>query len=110
MLSIYPSMEMDESSKYSAAALKYDLNESSVPKVIASGTEVTAEEIIQIAKEHGIPIREDPALMEMLMKVEILDDIPEEAFALVAEIFAFIYEMNLKAQKKDNHDYDVEDR
>jgi len=82
----------------SAAALKYDLDISHVPKVIASGTDVTAEEIILLAKEYGIPVREDPALMEMLMKVELMDNIPEEAYAIVAEIFAFIYEMNLKAQ------------
>ena len=43
-------------------------------------------------------MREDPALMEMLMKVDLMDNIPEEAYAIVAEIFAFIYEMNLKAK------------
>ncbi len=90
---------MSEQKNRSAAALKYDLDISSVPKVIASGTDVTAEEIILLAKEYGIPVREDPALMEMLMKVDLMDDIPEEAYAIVAEIFAFIYEMNLKAQK-----------
>ena len=89
---------MSEQKNTSAAALKYDLDISHVPKVIASGTDVTAEEIILLAKEYGIPVREDPALMEMLMKVDLMDDIPEEAYAIVAEIFAFIYEMNLKAK------------
>ena len=89
---------MIDQKNISAAALKYDLDISHVPKVIASVTDVTAEEIILLAKEYGIPVREDPALMEMLMKVELMDNIPEEAYAIVAEVFAFIYEMNLKAQ------------
>ena len=90
---------MSEQKYIAEAALKYDLDISHVPKVIASGTDVTAEEIILLANEYGIPVREDPALMEMLMKVELMDNIPEEAYAIVAEVFAFIYEMNLKAQR-----------
>lgn len=93
---------MTEKTELSAAAIKYDLDESSIPKIIASGNNITAEEIIQIAKEYGIPIKEDPALMEMLMHIEVMDEIPPEAYSLVAEIFAFIYEMNLKAKKVGN--------
>ncbi|MCH8927742.1 MAG: EscU/YscU/HrcU family type III secretion system export apparatus switch protein [Candidatus Marinimicrobia bacterium] len=93
---------MAEKTDLSAAAIKYDLDESIIPKIIASGNDVTAEEIILIAKEYGIPIKEDPALMEMLMHIEVMEEIPPEAYALVAEVFAFIYEMNLKAKKAEN--------
>ncbi|MFA8437521.1 FlhB-like flagellar biosynthesis protein [Pueribacillus sp. YX66] len=76
-----------------AAALTYDELEQSAPKVIAKGSGEIADEIIQLAKEHNIPIQEDPTLVRLLSELEINDTIPEELYEVVSEIFAFIYKI-----------------
>ena len=43
--------------------------------------------------------------MEMLMRFDIMEEIPPEAYALVAEVFAFVYEMNLEAKKIENENH-----
>lgn len=76
-----------------AVALSYDEMRDSAPKVVAKGTGEIAKEIIEIAKEHDVPIQEDPTLVEMLSELEINQTIPEELYEVVAEIFAFIYKV-----------------
>ncbi len=90
---------MTEQKEQKATALNYDLEKAFAPRVTATGKGETAEEIIRIARENGIPIREDSALMELLMNVDVMEEVPPEAFQLVAEVFAFIYEMNTKAKE-----------
>lgn len=82
--------------KKKAAALKYDRGSASAPKVTAKGDGVTAENIIKIAKLHDIPIQEDADLIELLSKVEIDQEIPEEMYKAVAEVFSFIYKTTKK--------------
>ena len=53
-----------------------------------------AERIISLAKSLGIPIKEDPDLITILSKVELGQEIPEEIYALVAEILSFVYNLN----------------
>ena len=73
----------------SAVALQYD--QMSAPKVTAKGTDDLADEIIALAKEHDIPIREQPDLVQLLANVELGDEIPETLYLAVAEIISFIY-------------------
>ncbi len=80
--------------KLKAAALKYEKYKDSAPKVVAKGKGYIAEKIIEIAKENNIPIKEDPDLIEMLYKLDIYDEIPEELYKVVAEIFAYIYKIS----------------
>jgi flagellar biosynthesis protein len=82
-----------------AAALKYKMNEDAAPKMVAKGKGLIAEKILAIAREHNIPIREDPELVEALIKLEINQFIPPELYKIVAEILAFIYRTNEKYQK-----------
>jgi flagellar biosynthesis protein len=82
-----------------AVALKYG-EEDAVPKVSAKGKGWLAEKIIEIAKEHDLPIRTDADLVEILEKVELDQEIPLEVYAVVAEIFAYIYRVN--QQKKNS--------
>ena len=82
--------------KKKAAALQYDKGSVSAPKVIAKGDGVSAENIIKIAKLHDIPIQEDADLIELLSKVEIDQEIPEEMYKAVAEVFSFIYKTTKK--------------
>ncbi|PZP38623.1 MAG: flagellar biosynthesis protein FlhB [Pseudomonas fluorescens] len=81
-----------------AAALQYDKETSAAPKLTAKGKGLVAEKIIALAEENKIPLYRDPDLIEILEKTEIDTEIPLEVYAVVAEIFAFIYKVN--QQKK----------
>lgn len=74
-----------------AVALRYDPGQSEAPVVTAKGTGYLADRILESAKEHGIPIQEDAALVEVLSKLDLDQQIPPELYALVAEILSFIY-------------------
>lgn len=77
-----------------ATALTYDQHQDMSPRVSATGKGFVAEEIIKKAKEHNVPIVEDPSLAELLGQLEINDSIPPELYEAVAEVFAFIYKMD----------------
>lgn len=79
-----------------AVALKYDLKTGSAPKVTAKGAGELAKKIIQAAIEHGIPVQEDPDLVEVLSKLDLDAEIPPEVYVAVAELLAFVYSMNKK--------------
>jgi flagellar biosynthesis protein len=81
-----------------AVALKYNPEESSSPIVTAKGKGETAVRIVQTASEHNIPIQEDPSLVHLLSKLEIDESIPEELYEVVAELFAFIYQIDQEAK------------
>ncbi len=83
-----------------AVAIIYDEAKSRAPKVIASGKGVLAEKIIETARAAGIHIQQDPNLVEMLAKVPIGDEIPVELYQTVAEVLAFVYQMNEKFKAK----------
>ncbi len=79
-----------------AVALLYDPKKGRAPLVTASGKGEIARKILSIAGEAGIPVREDAELVEILAKVPVGDEIPEELYQAVAEILAFIYRLNQK--------------
>jgi flagellar biosynthetic protein FlhB len=74
-----------------SVALKYD-GHSAAPTVIAKGKDLIALRIREIAKENGVPIVPDPPLARaMHASVEVGQQIPEELFAAVAQILAYVY-------------------
>lgn len=77
-----------------AIALKYDKERGEAPKVVATGKDKIAEQILALAEEHGIEIRKDADLAQILSKLEIDSLIPFEAYASVAEILSYIYRKN----------------
>ncbi|MDX1975857.1 MAG: EscU/YscU/HrcU family type III secretion system export apparatus switch protein [Rickettsiales bacterium] len=83
-----------------AVALSYERQTDQAPKVAAKGKGFMAEQIIELAREHGIEIREDRDLVTLLSKVDIGTPIPMEAYAAVAEILSYIYRVN--GQMKGN--------
>ncbi len=85
--------------KLKVAALKYEKYKDNAPKLVAKGQGRIAEKIIEIAREHNIPIKEDPDLIELLYKLDIYDEIPEELYKVVAEIFAYIYKISGKMKE-----------
>ncbi|EZP78023.1 type III secretion exporter [Parageobacillus genomosp. 1] len=86
--------------KKQVVALSYDANVHEAPVVVAKGKGYVAEAIIAAAKQHGIPIQEDPSLVQLLSELEVNEMIPEDLYALVAELFAFIYRLDRQAKKE----------
>ncbi len=80
-----------------AAALRYRHGNDRAPKLVAKGQGRVAEKIVEIAREHGIPIEEDLAMVEVLSTLDLYQEIPPELYRAVAEILAFVYRMNRTA-------------
>ncbi len=77
-----------------ACALKYKAEEMESPMLIAKGTELIAKKIINIAKEHSVPVIENAPVARALFKmVEINHTIPPELYKAIAEILLFVYNM-----------------
>jgi flagellar biosynthesis protein len=81
------------SAQQKAAALKYNAQADSAPRVKAKGVGAVAEKIIQIARDHNVPIREDPDLVALLVQLDLEQEIPPELYKIVAEILAFVYSL-----------------
>ncbi|WP_427338606.1 EscU/YscU/HrcU family type III secretion system export apparatus switch protein [Caloranaerobacter sp. DY30410] len=90
---------MKNKNKKIAVALKYDKNDIA-PRVIAKGKGEIAEKIIQKAEKEGIKTIENENLVEDLISLEIGQAIPEKLYMAVAEILAFVYELDKKKGEK----------
>ncbi len=77
-----------------AVALLYDKERGGAPQVVASGKGALAEKIVETAREAGVYVMEDPDLIELLAHVPVGDDIPEQLYQAVAEVLAFVYQVN----------------
>ena len=87
-------MKKDKTPRPKAVALSYDRDSARAPRISAKGAGYLAERIIEIAKEHGIGIYEDPDLVEVLSKLDLNHEIPESLYRAVAEVLAFVYRLN----------------
>ena len=77
-----------------AVALGYEPPQHDAPVVLARGVGPVAERILAIAGEQGVPVREDADLVQVLKRLDLGAAIPEELYAAVAEILAYIYRAN----------------
>lgn len=77
-----------------AVALYYDGK--NAPHVSAKGTGAVAEQIINIANEHGVPLCDNATLVDLLVTLELGDEIPEALYIAVAYIIAFAYQLEGK--------------
>lgn len=82
-----------------AVALKYNPGENDAPVVTAKGQGKLAETILERAKEHGVPVQEDAALVEVLSKLDLDQQIPPELYQLVAEVLTYVYQAEGKAKE-----------
>ena len=86
-----------------AVALKYNTDAMKAPKVIAKGTELFAKKIVTIAKEHNIPVIENPPVARALYRfVDINKEIPPELYKAVAEILLFVYNLRKENNIKNS--------
>jgi flagellar biosynthesis protein len=72
-----------------AVALAYGANPT--PIVTAKGDEELADRILQEAREHGVLIAQDPQLLQLLSKVEVDHEIPQELYTAVAVVLSWVY-------------------
>ncbi|HIJ57272.1 MAG TPA: flagellar biosynthesis protein FlhB [Deltaproteobacteria bacterium] len=79
-----------------AVALRYRPDKDTSPRVAAKGSGLVAEKIIELARKHGIPVKDDPDLLEVLSKLEIEEEVPPTVYVAVAELLAFVYSLNRK--------------
>lgn len=77
-----------------AAALAADPKGEQLPKLVAAGRGAMARQILELAFAHGVKVREDAALAEILVALDLDSDIPSEAIVAVGEILSKIYEAN----------------
>ena len=77
-----------------AVALAHEHEDDRVPKVVAGGRGRVAEQILQVAFQNGIKVREDADLAQLLSAIDIESEIPLEAFAAVSEILVYVYQAN----------------
>ena len=80
---------MDDNFFQQAIALKYDGQ--NAPTVTAKGDNETAEQIIALALEYGVPLYENPDLVALLSNLELGDEIPQSLYVTIAQIIAFAY-------------------
>ena len=74
-----------------ATALRYDPEAGGAPRVVATGAGEVARRIVELAREAGVPVREEPALAEALARLELDTDIPPELYAAVAEVLVWAF-------------------
>ena len=75
-----------------AVALHYD--RTGAPRVVAKGKGAIGAKIIEVAKEHNIPIEENEVLAGALSNVELGDEIPAELYKAVAEVLVFVLKLS----------------
>lgn len=80
-----------------AVALEYDQARMDAPTVVAKGKDLMALRIKEVAKEHGIHIVENKPLAQTLYRaVDVGRQVPVELYKAVAEVLAYVYQLNRK--------------
>jgi flagellar biosynthetic protein FlhB len=80
-----------------AVAIQYDHEKMAAPVVVAKGAGVIAQRIRKLALEHNIPVVERKPLAQLLYKeVDVNRPIPDQSYAAVAEVLAYVYQLKGK--------------
>ena len=87
-------MEHKPNDRQEAVALRYEPKRDRAPKLVAKGQGYLAEKILELARQHHIPVREDKNLLQILSRLDLNQEIPAEVYTAVAEILAFIYRLS----------------
>jgi len=83
-----------------AVALRYDAAEMAAPVVVAKGARILAERIREIAMANEVPIVQKPELARTIYRtVEVGHPVPENLFRAVAEVLAYVYRIDRRAEK-----------
>lgn len=82
-----------------AVALQYGVSDSA-PVIVAAGMGHLAEKILDVAQENGVPVYEDNSLATILSQLNLGQQIPEELYRAVVEIYVYFlnFDFNRQAQ------------
>ncbi|MGI6548947.1 MAG: EscU/YscU/HrcU family type III secretion system export apparatus switch protein [Syntrophomonadales bacterium] len=81
-----------------AVALSYNSEEDEAPRVVAKGSGFVAEKIEILARESGVPVKQDQELVEYLSALNLYEEIPPFLYTVVAEILAFVYQLDSRGK------------
>lgn len=87
-------MDRHSNESRQVVALRYEPKKERAPRVVAKGRGYLVDKILELAREHNIPIRQDKNLLQILSRLDLNDEIPPEIYKAVAEILAFIYRLS----------------
>lgn len=76
-----------------AAVIRYDDSQGTVPTVVAQGTGHVAQKIIELAKQNNIQMQEDESLVGTLLNIDLGESIPPQLYAVMAEILILLEEL-----------------
>lgn len=82
------------------AALRYKPGEDAAPVLVAKGQDAVAQRILAIARDHSIPTHEDRALVQVLSRLRLDDEIPVELWLVVAQILGMLHRAESTARTK----------
>lgn len=101
----------EEEAKKIAVSLSYDIDRPErAPVITAAGKGNIAQDIIKIAEDNNIPLYEDKQLVELLSKLEIDTEVPQELYVLVAEVLAFVYRLDRMSSKKEQVEQKIQEK
>ena len=83
--------------RQSAVALSYD-DKTRAPIVVAKGYGVVAESIMREARQNGLYVHASAGLVKLLMQVDLDRQIPPQLYRAVAEVMAWIHELESRAE------------
>jgi flagellar biosynthesis protein len=83
--------EGDGPPELDVAALRYDGAQDAAPTLVARGSGWTAQRILELAKEHDLPIKRDPTLVSILGALDVGAEIPPDLYGVIAEVLAWAY-------------------
>ena len=89
-------MTLSEMMKKKAVALSSKGKKDNIPTITAVGTGNNAEKILDLAFAHGVKVRKDDDLVQILSKFEEDNQIPMEALEAVSEILTHLYNENIR--------------
>lgn len=76
-----------------AVALQYGAGDGA-PVVVASGMGYMAEKIVEVASDNGVPVYEDNSLASILTQLQLGQEIPEELYQAIVEIYVYFLHFN----------------
>jgi len=86
--------------KARAVAIHHQDEVEATPRITAAGVGRQAEDIVALALQSGVRVREDKDLAEVLSTFEIDSLVPLEALRAVAEVLSYVYLANNQMAEK----------
>ncbi|QUW04071.1 EscU/YscU/HrcU family type III secretion system export apparatus switch protein [Chloracidobacterium validum] len=74
-----------------AVAIRYDRKTMQAPQIVAKGADLMAAQIREIAREAGVPIKQDIPLARALYELEVNSEIPESLYEAIAIVLRWAY-------------------